>query len=96
MVLKKEGDWYMCPCFQALNKLTIKDKFHILVIDDLLDKFHGATFSTKLDLHLGYDEIIMKEVDIPKTTFHTHESHYELLVMPLDFTMPHLPFRAHE
>jgi hypothetical protein len=38
MVLKKEGTWHMCPEFHALNKLTIKDKFSIPVIDDLLDE----------------------------------------------------------
>jgi hypothetical protein len=42
MVLKKEGTWRMCPYFQALNKLMIKDKFHIPIIDDLLDELHGA------------------------------------------------------
>jgi hypothetical protein len=82
MVTKKDGSWSMCPNYRQLNKMTIKDKFSIPVIDEL----SGEKFFTNFYLCLGYHQIRMSKEDIPKTTFKKHEVHYDFLVMPFGLT----------
>ena len=85
-IKKKDGTLRMCIDYWQINKVTFKNKYPLPKIEDLFDKLNGASVFSKIDLRLGYYQLRVKEVNVPKTAFRTRYGHYQFLVMPFGFT----------
>ncbi|XP_062187935.1 uncharacterized protein LOC133891241 [Phragmites australis] len=86
LVKKKGGDWRLCVDYRRLNALTVKNKYPLPIIDELLDELAGAKWFTSLDLRAGFHQILIAAEDQYKTSFLTHNGQYQYKVMPYGLT----------
>nr|GEZ03050.1 putative reverse transcriptase domain-containing protein [Tanacetum cinerariifolium] len=85
-VKKKDGSFRMCIDYRELNKLTVKNRYPLLRIDDLFDQLQGPSIYSKIDLRSGYHQLRVRKEDIPKTAFRTRYGHYEFQVISFGLT----------
>ena len=76
----------MCIDYRQINKVTVKHKYPLSRIEDIFDQLKGASAFSKINLRLGYYQLWVKDVDVPKTAFRTRYGHYEFLVISFKLT----------
>ena len=82
-VPKPDGSLRMCIEYRALNKVTVKNKYFLPRIDDLMDNLSGARCFSSLDLTSGYHQLVLCESDRPKTALNTHFGKFEYKFLPM-------------
>jgi hypothetical protein len=86
LVQKKDVTWRLCIDYRALNKIIVRNRYPIPMINDLLDQLKGEKFFNNIDLKFGYHQVPIEPTDVWKTTFKSNEYLYEWLVMPFGLT----------
>nr|GEV62658.1 putative reverse transcriptase domain-containing protein [Tanacetum cinerariifolium] len=79
-VKKKDRSFRMCIVYRELNKLTVKNRYSLLRIDDLFDQLQGSSVYSKIDLRSAYHQLRIREEDIPITAFRTRYGHFEVQI----------------
>ena len=92
---KKDGGLRLCVDYRALNKATVKNRYPLPLISEILDRVGGARVFTKLDLRGAYHLIRIKEGDEYKTAFRSRYGQFEYKVMPFGLTNAPATFQAY-
>ena len=86
---KKDGELRLCVDYRSLNKITVKDRYPLPLMGEIMDRLSRARCFTKLDLRNAYYRVRIREGDEWKTAFQTRYGHFEYLVLP--FGLANMP-----
>ena len=73
LVQKKDGTWRLCIDYRVLNKITVRNRYPIPWIDDLLDQLKREKHFSKIDFKSGYHRVPIEPFDVWKTAFKAKE-----------------------
>jgi hypothetical protein len=85
----------MCVDYRGLNAITIKNRYPLPLITEIMDRVTGANYFSKIDLKDAYYRLRIKAGDEWKTAFRTRYGHYEFLVVPMGLTNAPATFQAY-
>jgi transposase InsO family protein len=85
-VPKQDGTLRLCVDYRGLNHLTVKNRYPLPLMSEIMDRINGCKFLTKIDVKDAYYRIRIREGDEWKTAFRTRYGHFEYLVMPFGLT----------
>lgn len=80
-IKKKDGSLRPVQDYRKLNDMTIKNRYPLPLIQELLDKLKGACHFSKLDVRWGYNNVSIAEGDEWKAAFRTNAGLFEPTVM---------------
>jgi hypothetical protein len=85
-IKKKDGSLRLIQDYRALNNITVKNRYPLPLISELIERLKGACWFTKLDVRWGYRNVRIKEGDEWKAAFRTNRGLFEPLVMMFGLT----------